>query len=498
MNLINRLHDDGAFLRKALYLALALGLLVRLWNISAPIADRHSWNQVSTATVIRHFAEDGIDPLHPQWDVLEGSDTDPRIEAEEAPLYHIVAALGTRLLGSLEILARLLSILGSLLGAVFLFRLTRRLADGPAALFAVCFYLFAPFSWFFGRAIMSDAWMLAAMIAAVERFEAWTESGRFGVLLQAAVAVALAGLFKPFALHVGVALLLLQINRRGLRSLIDWRLVVFVVVSLVPPLAWVWWAAQIGTLGNVVDSGQSMLTAEHLWGPLSLLWSPRFWFKIQARIFDQAATPIVTALALLALVGAFRRCRVALFWLAGFLVYLLLVRDGNQMHNYYQLPVVPPLALLAGIGLSLLSQMTRQRWIALVLVGFVVVAGLYVRTSFELDLSSQKAGELVGQFSQPGELIVVLDPGATRKNQAIYAAHRRGWHLRAVHEGQVEKHRDWGARWLVTCLEDSQIAKHPEWIERLATWPKIKEIRGDFGRRGKPHTIAIYDLSATP
>lgn len=500
MSWLEKLRRDEYFLRRALYVVLMLGFLVRLWNLTAPIADRHSWNQVSAATVIRHFLEDDLDPLHPQWDVLAGPDTGPRVEAEEAPIFHLVAATLARWLGPLEPTARLLSIFGSLLAAWLLFRLVRRLADGPAALFTTIFFLFAPFGWYFGRTIMSDAWMLAAIILAVERFDAWTHDNRFSTLMQAALATALAGLFKPFALHIGITILLWLLVRRGWRSLFDIRLVAYALVSLVPPLLWVWWASQIGTLGNVVGQGENLLTAAHLFGPISLLWQPKFWYVLQARLFDQMASPVVPALALIALIlpDSRRQTGLALCWLAGVLFYLLLVRDGNYMHNYYQLPALPVFAMLAGLGLSSFSARVPQRWTALFILAFLIISALYVRTSFYLDLSSQKAGELVRQYSASSDLILALDPGVTRKNQVIYAAHRRGWHIRAVHENTIEKHRQWGARWLATCLEDSQIAAHPEWLDRLAKWRKVNEIKGPFGRRKKTHTISIYDLDLPP
>lgn len=487
---------------------LALGVLVRLWNIAAPIADRHSWNQVSAATVIRHFVQDGIDPFHPQWDVLEGDDSGPRIEAEEAPLYHVATALLTLAFGHLEVMARLLSIVASLLAAYFLFRLTARLSDASTGLFAVFLFLLAPLSWFFGRTIMSDGWMLAMLVLAVERYELWLRQGRFTVLLQAGLAVMFAGLFKPFALHLGLTLIVMQIAARGFRSLLDWRLVVFALLALCLPLAWVAYAAKIGSLGNVVvGEGESALTAARIMGPISLLWSGGFWMKIQSRLFDQMATPIVTALAVLAFIFRGKKDAqtpekngitlffVALAWLAGAFGYLLLVRDGNQMHNYYQLPFVPPFVLLAALGLRGLSQKISAHWIILILFVFSLVSFLYVRTSFSLDLSSQLAGESVRQVSEPGDLIVAFDPGSTRKNQVIYAAERRGWFARSIQENSVEIFRKRGAKWLVACLEEKQLAEHPEWLERLAGLEKVVDIYGDLGPRGEKHFIYVYRLS---
>lgn len=497
MNWVERLRHDAGFARRALLLVLAVGFAVRLFQLTAPIADRHSWNQVSTATVIRHFVEDGIDPLRPQWDVLLGADTGVRIEAEEAPIFHVVAAVLAKLVGSLEPAARLLSILASLLAACWLFRLASRLADGAAGVFAAAFFLLGPFSWFYGRAIMSDMWMVAMLVLAVERYDAWLRDECPGALWTAAAAVMLAGLFKPFALHVGLALAILQIARGGWRSLLDWRLAVFTVIALVPPVAWVAYSASVGTLGNVVAAeGESWLTASHLWGPLSLLASPHFWFKIQARLFDQMATPLVALLAAATLIApsARRQAGVGWAWLAAAFAYLLLVRDGNQMHDYYQLPFVPVFALLAGIGLASLSLRLSPKIVAVVLIAFAVWSGLYVRAAFRQDLSSQRAGELVGSVSAPDDLIVAIDPGSTRKNQVLYAAHRRGWHDRKIRPDTVAQHAAWGARWLVTCLEDAQIAAHPEWAAGVAGLPVAARDAGPYGPRGARHTITVYDL----
>jgi len=498
MNWMERLRGDEAYLRRALYLALAVGFLVRLWHLTAPIADDQSWNQISTATVIRHFVEDGVDPLHPQWDLLRnGPAPARRIEAEEAPLYHLAVVFFSRFLGPYESIARLLSIAASLLGAIFLFRLARRLSDGPAALFTAVFFLFAPFSWYFGRTIMSDAWMLAALIVAVERFEVWLRCECKIALLSSVAAVAMAGLLKPFALHIGVTLALWQIAAKGPRSLRDWRLLAAALIALAPPLAWVWWAARVGSLGNVVHSGETVFTAKNLWGPLGLLWSGHFWFKLQARLFDQMATPFVAVFALLGLwfADARKQAPPALFWLAGFLFYVLLVRDGNQMHNYYQLPALPAFALLAALGLSALSRRIQGKWIALLLMGFLLVSTLYVRSHFRLDLSSVRAGEIARQFSKPDDLIAVLDPGATRKNQVIYAAHRRGWHANSLRPGDLEERRDWGARWLVVCLAEKDVNEHSDWLALAAQWKKVAEESGPYGPRGEIHQIAVYDLT---
>jgi hypothetical protein len=59
---------------------LILAACLRLYRLDSPIADEQSWNQVSAATVIRHFTRDGVDFFHTRWDVLKRGTTGPRIE----------------------------------------------------------------------------------------------------------------------------------------------------------------------------------------------------------------------------------------------------------------------------------------------------------------------------------------------------------------------------------------------------------------------------------
>jgi hypothetical protein len=347
--------------------------------------------------------------------------------------------------------------------------------------------------------------MLAMIVLAVERYDQWLRDDRFSAVLTAAGAVGLAGLFKPFALHVGLTLLILRATRRPLRSMffvgqgvisLAADLIVLALLGVLPTLAWVIYAASTGSLGDVVTGGENWTTAKRLWGGVEMLWSGSFWLRMQARLFDQMATPAVSLLALTALLRRESRaqCGVAAAWLAGALAYLLVVRDGNFMHDYYQLPFVPPFAMLAGIGLASLSRRLPAQTVAAALVVFVAWSALYGRTAFYLDLSSLRAGELARVVSVPGDLIVSLDPGSTRKNQLIYAAHRRGWHIGSVNDDTVALYARRGAKWLVLCLEDEQLAQHPEWRGRLGGLQRVAADKGPYGPRGEMHLIEVYRL----
>ncbi|MCZ7582469.1 MAG: glycosyltransferase family 39 protein [Deltaproteobacteria bacterium] len=422
MSLVERLAAPAAA-RRALLLITLAAVVVRLPYLTAPIADRHSWNQCSTATVIRNFATGGFDLLHPEWDVLDPGPPARNIEAEEAPIYSGVSAFLYVLFGASHAWPRLLSILAMAVGGFFLFRLAGRLFDPAAAVAAVFLWHFSPYPWYFGRTIMSDPWMLASGVAAADYFHRWLQDDRTRDLALAGLWTCLAGLFKAFALHIGVLFALALLARRGPRGVLDKRLLWFAALCLVLPVAWIAYAAKIGSLGNVLTKpGDAVVAAPHLWGDPALLLTPKFWLKIQSRVFDRAMTPLATALVVAAFwfADVRRKTHYPLFWLVAALVYVAIVRSGNYEHNYYQLPFVPGFVLIAGAGAAELVRRARTRLDpdrALIggALAFLALSLVYVRAEYRQDLSSVRAAEIAAEVTRPDDLLLVLDPGATRK-----------------------------------------------------------------------------------
>ena len=84
-----------------------LTFAVRMYRISEPIADWHSWRQADTAAVARNFIRFGIDPLHPRFDDLSnipsGKDNPKGWRMLEFPLYQLVATIGYKLEGFVTI-----------------------------------------------------------------------------------------------------------------------------------------------------------------------------------------------------------------------------------------------------------------------------------------------------------------------------------------------------------------------------------------------------------
>ncbi|MCC6158960.1 MAG: glycosyltransferase family 39 protein [Deltaproteobacteria bacterium] len=496
---------DPRVMRRALWVVLAASIIIRLPHLAAPIEDRHSWNQCSTATVIRNLAERDFNPFRTQWDVLDPGPARDNVEAEEAPIYHVAAAAAYRAFGASHAWPRLLSIVAMLTGSIFLFRLTTRLFDEQTGVAAVFFWNFAPYPWFFGRTIMSDPWMVACVIAAADLWHRRLESDRPRDLYLAGLATCLAGLFKVFALYLGVLFLVTGLARHRARFFTSARTWIFAALCAFLPVAWIVYAAGIGSLGNATEGAGQIVGSTKLWGSAELLTSGKFWMTLQSRLLDRAMTPVVTALAVVALISRDTRARsrYVLWWLAATGVFALVMGEGHFLHNYYQLPFTPPLAVLAGAGfvtfLRRFDSPDRRLAVGLAAIAvFLSVSTLYVRNEYRTDPSSTRAGELARTVIPDNALLLVLDPGSTRKNQVIYHAHRRGWFSRRLSPDDIERHRAWGATFAVTCLSDDQLERAKDALGYLDDRYRIVRTGRAFGD-GREHRIRIYDLrSAKP
>src|SRR4030042_5961877 len=142
-----------------LIILLLTAFTVRLYRINSPLADGHSWRQADTASVSWRFHQEGIDLLHPRYHDLShipsGRDNPEGYRMVEFPFYNLLHVLAYRGLSGFSVgfdmTGRLVSIVLSLIGAYFLFRLIQREISEKIAFLTGFFYLFLPFNIYYQR-----------------------------------------------------------------------------------------------------------------------------------------------------------------------------------------------------------------------------------------------------------------------------------------------------------------------------------------------------------
>ena len=484
-------------MRKRLLLLsiLLLAALPRLIQIDARPVGRHAWRQSDTASVARNYYQSGYRFLYPQidWEI-------PGYVEMEFPVYPWTVALAYGVTGENEAVPRLLSVVGSILATLFLYLLVARILGHRAASWAAFFFALTPLSLFLGRAIMPEAWVLAATAAGIYWFLRWTEEDSWLYFVLSALATALACLLKLTSLYMGLPLLWLAWQRFGNRTLIRWP-VWFYGAMVVAPLAA--WYSHAYRLGQQFGASFHIFTAAGTdkWGRWDLLLSLDFYNHV---FLGNLGGRILTWVGLLVfVVGLFlsRRTRLErLFdvWLLAAVIVIFLASGGAYAHDYYSLPLLLPAAAFMGKVFD--RGWERGKLVLVVATILILVLSLYRYVGHLMDERDPnqdvEIARLLAERTSEGDLVISC-------NEAnpiwLYLAGRRGWGRFCSEMDKERLHEliEKGARVLVAQATDLEEAQTSRFTNYLHTFYSVKEIdEVVFVDLTAPQNVAASDWQA--
>lgn len=423
--------------RKALWIILASALCVRLIHIDFPVGGFAGWRQADTAAMARNYYENGYQLLRPQIDW--GGNSAGYVESE-FPLYQFAAALLYGTFGPADTLGRLLSILSGLLTILGVFLIARLYLGERVALWAAAVYAFLPLNVFYSRAFMIESTMLMFSVYGVYGFAQWVETQRPRFLVLSAVCVALAVLLKIVALYLAVPLFYLAWTKFRKHTLARPVLYVYAASVLLPVVLWYYHAHQ-----TYLESGLTFgiwMFGSDKWGMgaplLTIKWYNDVFFK------SIAERHLTYAGCVPFLIGLFQKRssageRVFDLWIVGIFIYFAGVAVGNQVHEYYQLPIAIPASIFIGKAFQRYLDPSRFRneWMSsrlrtvllvLSLLGLAVLSALRLSSYFRgEDRQSPlfQLGDAVQRQVPKGSLIIAVNEG---NPVVLYRCDRKGWH----------------------------------------------------------------------
>lgn len=332
---------------------LVLGFAVRLYKIDNPVADWHSWRQADTASVSRVYLEQGINLLLPRYHDISSIQTgipNPQgYRMVEFPFYNALNAILAKTFTnfSLEVWARLITISCAVISAFFIYLIGKRLMNKWGGLLSAFFYLFIPFNIYFTRTILPDPMGAMFGVISIWAFLEFYGSGKKLHFFISAAFMALALLMKPYMGFYLFPIAYLAIKKHGIKSfyknkkVIIWSLV-FLAISFIPFLLWRVWEGQFP---EGIPFYKWAFNGNHI------RFKPSWWYWIFG---ERLGHLILGSLGLIPFIFGVLNTRVKnLFihvFLAGALFYVVLVADANVMHDYYQILVIPALALALASG----------------------------------------------------------------------------------------------------------------------------------------------------
>lgn len=420
-----------------------LAVLARLYGLGNPIADWHSWRQNDTAAVARNFTKFGFDPFHPRFDDLSnipsGKDNPMGWRMVEFPVYQSVAWWVSTFVprAPIEIILRLVTITASVGTLILIYLLLSSTVGFLAAIIGILVYAVLPYSVFYGRIILPEPFMMFwAVLSVYLMFRLVEKKGDmgnhvtksdWGLVLVSAVAAAIALLVKPTAvfLLLPIPYLFFRRFRVSLDLLIG--LFVYSIISLFPLWWWRQWILQypegipvyawLFNEGNIRFKGAWFywLFAKRL-GELILGYWGLIPFGVGSSMIPSKKEGWVFRL-----------------WAVGMLLYIIIIARGNVQHDYYQILLIPIIAVYVGKGFAfLLSNSVFSRPICYLLSVicflFMFAFSWYtIRTYYWVNRPEiVEAGQEADRLLPKDAKVIAPYNGDTT---FLYQTNRQGWPL---------------------------------------------------------------------
>jgi hypothetical protein len=496
---------------------LLLAVLVRLPHIASPLADNLQVKQVYVANKARSIARPPLDPLRTTLDFLD--DRGQRLAlTEEVPLYTGFLAAGYGLFGEHDWIGRILSLLGALVAISAYAGLTRR-EHGPEVGIAGAFLLAtAPLLVFYGRAVLPDPWMLAAMLTAAWCYRKHLDGSGIGWLIAAAGSAALAPLCKYYGVMVLIPLAGMSLERAGDRKRRCLPFGTIAAATLVPVGLWMGFVF-LRTANPIVSgwSGDGKAMPYLVFQAPEVLLSSAFYSGFMLRFLIRDCGPVTVVLAGLGMVAVVRKRQAGedgrlsvpalLCWTAMGLAFYLLFAPKLIDHDYYELMLLPAVATWGAIGVTRLADRLRGEHgsRAVLVLASVVLAALLqwpicTWGMFRLDDGKLIVARRLRAWTDEGRRVVVMGPGIELATIIHYCG-REGWALTRLERlpddwrARIETFQAAGAQALAVYFEPKAKARARASLSLLTErFPVLEQGTGRWARSGGSCSYWILDL----
>lgn len=436
-----------------LWFPILLGVLVgiRFLHFGELVDEPHSWRQCDTANYIWSFYQDGIDLAHPSVCWMGGHKT----TILEFPLPEAIIAVFYKILGPNLIWARLVFLFIFLGGVYYFYKIIELFAGGELAKWSTLLYLAFPLGIYYSRAIHVDFsaimlghYMLFQFMKGIEQSTWWRILlggllGGIGFMIKA-----------PYLFYLALPLLAWIFHQK------KWRFVFRHSYLFVLPLViFIPWQMHVHAVNNAApdwDFIPHYRKFVNMWGWYFGAWEmremPVHWLSIYGHVHYEILAywglpPVILGFLLRPLSFKYNFIRL---WLLGALLYVLIFFNLNFVHNYYQLPLLAPLAL--GLGVVLLEfrkilAIVLPRlapwmvWTLLLVFSFrcyQLTEGVNPKPAEEFFFSDYyrlppvpiKAGAAIRKHTSKEDLVIVSYGGLDCRTPLIlYRARRNGWSI---------------------------------------------------------------------
>lgn len=412
-----------------LVVILILGFTLRLYKVSNPIADWHSWRQADTSAVTRNFEKYGINLLYPKFDDFSDVSGSGRFNPNgyrfvEFPLFNLLHLLIHQILPgeNIEFSGRITSNLAATTSGLLLFFLMRRKSNYTVGILSAFLYLTIPYNIYFTRVILPDPLMVTLFLLTLNIYDIFLQKKHRRYLWLTGIVGACAVLVKPVALFFLLPITVMQYKKLGKKIFSSSEFYIFYTILLLPFSIWRLWSY---FHPEGVPASKWLLNGNGIrFKPSFFQWI--FGVRIGTLILGKwGVWPF--------LVGVTESSGYILAMLTGSLLYLIVFATGNVQHDYYQLPIIPSIAAAMAFGIwkvwhsqKIFWRKLLSRTILIFSIGCMLGFGWYdIRGMYQINnWSIVKAGQELDRIAPKDAIVIAPYQGDTA---FLYQTNRAGF-----------------------------------------------------------------------
>jgi 4-amino-4-deoxy-L-arabinose transferase-like glycosyltransferase len=319
-------------------------------------------------------------------------------------------------------LARIVPVSFFMGSAIFLYLTAKTYYSAPVARFTVLLYGLFPLNILYSRTIMPEAAALFFCTGAFYLFSEWLTRQRLPWLCAAAMFTGLAILEKVPAVFICIPMIVMATVVFKKNIFRRWELIMFLVISLVPPFVYFLWMQSIAESTFVTG-----IATKHIFPRMfsDIFTKEALWF------FRREMPQAFTWCGLFLFAGGFLSAKwkkeyPILVWALAMILELVMIVAVIQF-NYYLIFFGPPAALLAASMLHKVYTTEHGRLISgLIIVLMALNAYLNIRPVYgpqNMDLLQQ--ARMTEKLTKKGDLIIV----GTDDPSLLNASNRKGWRV---------------------------------------------------------------------
>jgi hypothetical protein len=396
-----------------------LFFIIRLIGITNPSLEiAHNWRQVTGLMVARNFEEVDNNIFYPRVDDNQGK---TGIIGMEFPSLNYIHYLISEVWGYADWYGRLINLIISSIGIFYFYKIVRQFFYENHAFSAALFLLSS--IWFsFSRKMMPDTYCISLMFIGIYYGLEYLNKAKIAYLLMYLFFTSLAILSKIpasiyFVLFLPMIFLPYQVKSKLIISLST-------LIPLLLSFSWyfVWNPHLVHTYGGWYNIGMPVSEGfvdifSHLRLTLERFYFSSFYSFIAFSSF---------VFGIYLMIRRKNRKLIITFTLLSCVFFVYILKSGYFFyhHDYYIIPFVPIMALVAGFALSAIKNRTIY-WLVMSAVILESTANqkqdFFIKSTekYKLELA-----DIANRVSAKNDLIAI---NGNENPQQIYLTHRKGW-----------------------------------------------------------------------